>query len=91
MSMSRDRVRFVIQPYGSDPATAAAFVQAFKAPFPSAPMAQELTIVCRPSQFARFLIYRNDAGGRNLFKELKPELFTPEAPKSEIDVSGNKE
>jgi hypothetical protein len=89
MSMSRDRVRFVLQPYGGDSATAAAFLQAFKAPFPSAPMGQEVTIVCRPSQFARFLIYRNEAGGRNLFKELKPELFTPQPKISEIDVSGN--
>ena len=31
-------------------------------------------ITCRPSQFARFMIYRNDAGIQNGFKDLKAEL-----------------
>jgi len=35
------------------------------------------TVVCRPSQFARFLIYRNDAQITNGFKDLNPKLFTP--------------
>ena len=46
--------------------------------------------VCRPSQFARFLIMRNEAGMKNGFKELYPKLI--EAPKpirSPIDVSTN--
>ncbi len=34
-------------------------------------------IVCRPSQFARFMIYRNNAGIKNGFMDLKSELFTP--------------
>lgn len=89
MSMSRDRVRFTIQPYGADTATAAAFCKAFGRSFPGAPMGQTVTVVCRPSQFARFLIYRNDNGGRNLFKELGPTLFTPQPKIDEIDVSGN--
>lgn len=46
--------------------------------------------VCRPSQFARFVIARNDAGLCNRFKEIEPGLFTPEreAPKP-YDVSEN--
>lgn len=89
MPMSRDRVRFNLQPYGSDHPTKDAFYKAFGAPFPSRPMGDMVIIVCRPSQFARFMIYRNDFGGKNSFKELAPVLFTPDAPKSEIDVSGN--
>lgn len=36
------------------------------------------TIVCRPSQFARFIVYRADANECiNGVKDLKPELFKP--------------
>ncbi len=49
-------------------------------------------IICRPSQFARFLILREKAGFQNMFKELQAELFTP-APTpvviEPIDVSSN--
>ncbi len=34
-------------------------------------------VICRPSQFARFMIGRNDIGMRNGFKELDAVLFTP--------------
>lgn len=34
-------------------------------------------IVCRPSQFARFLIYRNAAAIKNGFMDLRAELFSP--------------
>lgn len=89
MSMSRDRVRFNLAPYGADQAIKDAFYRAFGAPFPSRPMGEIVIVICRPSQFARFMIYRNDLGGKNSFKELAPVLFTPEAEKVEIDVSGN--
>jgi hypothetical protein len=50
-------------------------------------------IICRPSQFARFLIMREKAGFQNMFKELQAELFTPEPPAppkiEPIDVSSN--
>ena len=91
MAMSRDRVRFTIQPrhfcgtsrdqglfrdilydvFGID--RAVTFSR----------MEEEVTIVCRPSQFARFLIARNIAGLRNGFQELKPEMFIleEESPK----------
>jgi hypothetical protein len=89
MSMPRDRVRFNLQPYGLDQPTRDAFYKAFGAPFPSSPMGEVVIVVCRPSQFARFMIYRNDFGGKNSFKELSPVLFTPEAQKRELDVSLN--
>ena len=51
-----------------------------------------LQIICRPSQFARFLIMRNKRGFRNGFKELEAELFypEPEPPVFIVDVSKNK-
>jgi len=50
-------------------------------------VANGATIICRPSQFARFLIFRNEAGGDNTFKELEPELFTPDSIPRVLDVS----
>jgi hypothetical protein len=91
MSRSHDRVRFTIDTF-TDEATREAFRQAFgtallckSGPIPIT----TIGVICRPSQFARFLIYRNDFGGRNLFKELKPQLFTPRVMEQELDVSGN--
>lgn len=46
-----------------------------------------ITIRCRPSQFARFLILRNEAGFRNGFKELNPKLICPVERQPHIDVS----
>lgn len=43
------------------------------------------TIRCRPSQFARFLIIRNNAGLPNSFKELNPKLVP--GTKDVLDVS----
>lgn len=53
--------------------------------------ADRIHFICRPSQFARFVIARNDAGLCNAFKEIQPELFTPEDHEKirPIDVSGN--
>lgn len=52
----------------------------------------KVTIICRPSQFARFMVLRNDAGLANGFKELKPKLFDPNAGEYDwdVDVSRNK-
>lgn len=50
----------------------------------------EARIVCRPSQFARFLIIREQMGFQNQFKELKAKLIParPMAPVNEpVDVS----
>jgi len=45
---------------------------------PTPAMNYTRTVICRPSQFARFLIGRNDVGMRNGFKELDAVLFTPD-------------
>ncbi len=43
-------------------------------------------ILCRPSQFARFLIYRNDAKITNGFKDLNPKLIDPKSSATVINV-----
>jgi hypothetical protein len=51
---------------------------------------QEIEIICRPSQFARFLIMREAAGFQNMFKELHAELVVPVPPVPQpVDVSRN--
>jgi hypothetical protein len=87
MSMSRDRVRFTLNTFGITQATQDAFLKAFGQPIGTC--IGDVTIICRPSQFARFLIFRNELGGRNSFKELNPVLFTPEVNPSTFDVSRN--
>jgi hypothetical protein len=47
-----------------------------------------LTIRCRPSQFARFLIHRNDVGVPNSFQALNPRL-EQEQDERVFDVSKN--
>jgi hypothetical protein len=49
-----------------------------------------IKIQCRPSQFARFLIYRDEAGCQNRFKELGAKLIKGEVNPVIIDVSKNK-
>lgn len=49
-------------------------------------------IICRPSQFTRFLIRRNEAGKQNQFKELSPSIFLPHVGMPDnwdVDVSRN--
>ncbi len=48
-------------------------------------------IVCRPSQFARFIIYRIEEGITiNRIAQLKPVLFTPTPSRGKVlDVSMN--
>lgn len=102
MSMSKDRVRFQIHlgmwqkgPGGYHQLLAACFglhKGSYDAPLSGRP----LQLVCRLSQFARFIINRNTLiqrgtiQGVNTIAEMKPELFLPmpETPR-EIDVSGN--
>jgi hypothetical protein len=98
--MSHDRVEFKIDLATMNNATRKAFAKAFGHPMKMIPKTyvwpkasvvnQVTTIVCRPSQFARFLIYRNELGGQNMFKELEPRLFVPEPAKPQpLDVSLN--
>jgi hypothetical protein len=89
MTMSRDRVKFTI-PYnfGSQGPARQAFKKAFGVHMPSSLPWQGMTVICRPSQFARFLIYRNEDGGRNGFKELNATLV-PATDIEILDVSKN--
>lgn len=86
MSMSRDRVKFTLNTFALDHKVCTAFTKAFGVPPPSG--GGDVTVICRPSQFARFLIYRNEEGARNGFKDLNPVLFTPE-DMGTLDVSRN--
>lgn len=94
--MSRDRVKFRFEGYDKnrEPNIRAA-VKAFGMTTSEARNAWDnmKTIVCRPSQFARFLIYRDaiaDELGHpsvNAFRQLNAVLFTPQEVKTPIDVS----
>ena len=97
MSMSRDRVRFTLTPnvlgkcwQGYSEVCRRAFGQGLQGD-----CTEGIDIICRPSQFARFLIYRSEAihcrkiKGCNTFNELKAELFTPEC-NTALDVSKNR-
>jgi len=46
-----------------------------------------MEVICRPSQFGRFIVLRNEAGGTNSVKDLQPELFQPVPTARVIDVS----
>ena len=47
-------------------------------------------IVCRPSQFARFIVYRVEAGITiNRIAQMELELFTPGVSEDPFDVSKN--
>lgn len=90
MAMSKDRVRFELgsgyyMPHSDNARRITAVMvdsfgencQRWSRIFRDNP--DGLTIVCRPSQFARFMIYRNAAGIQNGFKDLHAELL-PEPP-----------
>ena len=95
MSMSRDRVRFklggramwMVADRGILSIDLRAAQRAFNLSPESVHNYDQITIICRPSQFARFLIYRNEMGSRNDFKDL--EAILVDAPREErvIDVS----
>jgi hypothetical protein len=86
--MSSDRVHFDLDLQSIDSFTRTAYMKTFglQAPLHRVGHPGTVTIVCRPSQFARFLIYRNEAGGRNLFKELNPKLVEAN-PETILDLS----
>lgn len=80
MSMSRDRVRFRVS---ANVQVKTGFRQLFRDCFgKELPIRceddDEIVVICRPSQFARFLIERNNRGMCNGFKELRPELIRSE-------------
>jgi hypothetical protein len=91
MSMSKDRVRFSIQHSKLDKqAYRDVLCDVFGMTERELPTDtcndRRLTIICRPSQFARFLILRDRAGIANGFKELEPELIPEEPIKTVVEV-----
>lgn len=77
--MSRDRVVFLVtREMFAEPEFKGAFELAIgKLGFHVSAIAPDgMEVTVRPSQFARFLIFRNDNGGRNSFKALKPRLIS---------------
>ncbi len=86
-TMSHDRIRFVIDDcYYNNPGKVNALRGVLEKAFTlgRSRSAQLMSndyggfyIICRPSQFARFLIYRNDAGIKNGFIDLQAKLFVP--------------
>lgn len=88
--MSRDRVHFSYNDSVDSSASRKAFTRAFGVGAPrlsSCGGGRHKTIICRPSQFARFLIYRNEEGGKNGFKILNAKLKPSKVESAVIDVS----
>lgn len=82
MAMSKDRVRFFIgDRYFALPSAKIMIGKVMARAFGISAMASDswlrdggVWVTCRPSQFARFLIYRNEAGITNGFMDLHAEL-----------------
>lgn len=97
MSISHDRVHFNMPNVWSgrgdtrQDAIVKAAVQAFGIPMEAAKRASAhgVLVICRPSQFARFLILRNEYGGENGFKNLYAKLVPAPKPTNVLDVSQN--
>lgn len=91
MTMSTDRVRFKFNDNPKQEAeNVAAAARAFGISRDRAMTAfrNEGTIVCRPSQFARFIIYRIEEGVTcNRIAQLQPTLF--HEVEGHLDVSKN--
>lgn len=50
------------------------------------PEANYLTIICRPEQFARFIVLRNSRGMKNGIKCLDAKLYRPLPPEPKREV-----
>lgn len=82
--MSKDRVRFTIN---SHVIKRTGIVELLREVFGLVEVWPNMKIICRPSQFCRFMIKRNEMDMTNGFKELEPELFTPTPNTGAVDVS----
>ncbi|RWP44320.1 MAG: hypothetical protein EOR04_05200 [Mesorhizobium sp.] len=90
--ISRDRVRFQLSDIDKNhAANARAAQRAFGLTCSQAYHAvrTEQTIICRPSQFARFLIWRSQEVDGNRFKQLNAELLPAEHHDHTLDVTRN--
>lgn len=95
MSMSKDRVHFLLKDNQKNAhATAKAAERAFGIPYAKANAAlngsqyKPMKIICRPSQFARFMIYRSQEVTCNTFSQFQAELL-PQHCDETVDVSSN--
>ncbi|MCP4647186.1 MAG: hypothetical protein GY852_05525, partial [bacterium] len=96
MAMSRDRIKFTVSTGGDRgfKATHEALMAAFNMDEKEANNAinQYRTIICRPSQFARFIVFRYRAGMCiNGIKNLDPMLFMPTQQEKEpvtVEITG---
>lgn len=96
MAMSTDRVKFTIPMYyESTPSKKKKMQRILQSAFDiSFRESNDMfnsgcgdpVIICRPSQFARFLIYRHAIGLQNQFKELEAELYEEKTDGHVIDV-----
>lgn len=79
MTMSKDRVRFTIPGAYLTRSSAEDYLKLLDDVFGIAlggtKWGDDVTIICRPSQFARFLIERHKRGISNQFAVLNAELF----------------
>lgn len=90
MTMSKDRVRFFIGEKYFGHKLIKVLQQSFNiSKGESSHLMQEpgFWVFCRPSQFARFMIYRNEAGIQNGFMDLRAELVTPEKPDAYMELA----
>ena len=96
--MSHDRVQFTLSMHNMSKGRTAhrrILKQAFGTSVDVYNLRTDLTIVCRPSQFARFLIYRNEEikanqiAGCNTFADMNPLLYPASSAGDIIDVSKN--
>lgn len=89
MAQSKDKVRFWLNTTERADVEAAAVVFGLPLTWHHMHQGAPAQIICRPSQFARWLIKRNTLGSNNRFQALAAELFLP-APTPQIyDVSSN--
>ncbi|MBN9552927.1 MAG: hypothetical protein J0H31_29765 [Alphaproteobacteria bacterium] len=92
MTMPTDRVRFKLSDVDKNhAANARAAKRAFGLTLTEAYNAvrTEQVIICRPCQFARFLIWRSEEVDGNRFKQLEAELLPPLHLDYVLDVTRN--
>jgi hypothetical protein len=91
--MSKDRIRFrlsdrIDQKHSNVIAASRAFE--IKRHVAARLFEQGAVIICRPSQFGRFIVYRIEEGITiNRIAQMEPKLFIPGDPMQPFDVSGN--
>ncbi len=88
--MSKDRVRFTLtKEMLCSPRTRTVAQEVFgeNLPLGYSQRGPAITVICRLSQFARFLIARSHAGSWDNFKDLRAELFVQKDVAVEWDVS----